>query len=308
MNTMPSRYGRVAVLYGGESPEREVSLDSGAAVLNALLAEGVDAEGIDAAHCDLWSLPARGIDRVWNALHGGAGEDGTVQGALGLLSLPVTGSGVLASALAMDKLRSKAVLGAHGVRTVGGSALARGAALPTTLRFPVFVKPASGGSSLGAGPVATADALPAAVAAAHVLDPVALVEPLLPGPEYTVGIVGERALPSIRIDADADAAFYDYDAKYRSDDTEFVCPGGDSAFEQGLASQALAAFRALGCSGWGRVDFMLDDEGQPCVLEVNTVPGMTSHSLVPHAARVAGMEFGPLCLAILDSTLAGGVH
>ncbi|MEL7311676.1 MAG: D-alanine--D-alanine ligase [Pseudomonadota bacterium] len=308
MTPAADRYGRVAVLLGGRSGEREVSLDSGAAVLAALQSAGVDAVAFDPADRDLAELRRDGVSRVWNALHGGAGEDGTVQGALAMLGLPCTGSGVLGSALAMDKARSKAVLSARGVRTVGGHAVQRGAALPSDIRYPVFVKPSNGGSSLGARPVSDVSELNDAVAAAHALDDVALIEPLLPGPEYTVGVLGQDTLPVIRIDATN--VFYDYDAKYESEATRFTCPAFEpgSADAQRLAAQSLAAFGALGCSGWGRVDFLLDESGTPYVLEVNTVPGMTSHSLFPHAAGVAGIDFESLCLAILDTSFSGGAH
>ncbi|MEM6817338.1 MAG: D-alanine--D-alanine ligase [Pseudomonadota bacterium] len=308
MTPVVDRYGRVAVLLGGKSGEREVSLDSGRAVAKALQQAGLDVVPFDPAERALHELQAEGVTRVWNALHGGDGEDGTIQGALAILGIPVTGSGVMASALAMDKVRSKAVMAAHGVRVVGGRVLRRGAALPVDLDYPVFVKPSNGGSSLGALPVADADALADAVAVAHALDDTVLIEPLLPGPEYTVGVLDQRALPPIRIDAGNE--FYDHAAKYTSEETRFVCPAvaADSELGQRFAAQSLAAFNALGCRGWGRVDFMMDGEGVPCVLEVNTVPGMTSHSLVPHAAGVAGIDFQSLCLAILDTSFAGEVH
>lgn len=306
MNAVAQRYGKVAVLLGGESGEREVSLESGGAVANALASAGLSVIEFDPAKRAMHELRTDGVKRVWNALHGGAGEDGTIQGALEMLGLPYTGSGVLASALAMDKQRAKAVLAAHGVKTVGGQGLHRGAALPVDLDYPVFVKPANGGSSLGAQRVESASALSEALSSAHALDEVVLVEPLLPGPEYTVGILDGAALPSIRIDSDN--AFYDYNAKYESEQTRFTCPGApeDSALGQLLAAQALAAFSALGCQGWGRVDFMLQADDTPVVLEVNTVPGMTTHSLVPHAAAVAGINFEALCLAILDTSFSGG--
>ncbi len=308
MTPVLDRYGRVAVLFGGKSGEREVSLDSGAAVADALQQAGLDVVRFDPAERALHELQSEGISRVWNALHGGDGEDGTIQGALAMLGIPVTGSGVMASALAMDKMRSKAVMAAHGVRVVGGRTLRRGAALPVDLEYPVFVKPSNGGSSLGALPVADSGALAEAVAIAHALDDTVLIEPLLPGPEYTVGVLDQRALPPIRIDAGNE--FYDYAAKYTSEETRFVCPavGADTELGQRFAAQSLAAFNALGCAGWGRVDFMMDGDGVPCVLEVNTVPGMTSHSLMPHAASVAGIDFQSLCLAILDTSFVGGVH
>ena len=245
MTPVTDRYGRVAVLYGGRSGERAVSLDSGAAVLAALQTAGLDAIPFDPAERELGELRGEGVHRVWNALHGGAGEDGTLQGALAMLELPVTGSGVLASALAMDKERSKAVLRARGVNTVGGHAVRRGAALPSDVQYPVFVKPASGGSSLGARPVTESSALTDALAAEHALDDVALIEPLLPGPEYTVGILGRSALPAIRIDAGN--VFYDYDAKYESEATKFTCPAftSDNELAQRLAAPVAAGGGAV---------------------------------------------------------------
>ncbi|MEM8548415.1 MAG: D-alanine--D-alanine ligase [Pseudomonadota bacterium] len=296
-------FGRIAVLYGGHSGERDVSLTSGRAVASALQSVGVDAVLFDPAAMPLEDLKAQGFAACWNALHGGAGEDGTVQGALETLGIPYTGSGVLGSALAMDKQRAKAVLAAAGIPVPAGIVLVAGDDLPPLPSLPVFVKPVASGSSLGNTPVHTQAALPAAVAAALTHDSRALIEPLLSGPEMTVGVVGDLALPAIRIEAGN--AFYDYDAKYTSSDTRFQCPGtDDAALAKQLETLALRSFRALDCRGWGRVDFMLDESGEPFVLEVNTVPGMTSHSLVPHAAGVAGWTFADLCVRILEL----GVH
>ncbi|MEO0614982.1 MAG: D-alanine--D-alanine ligase [Pseudomonadota bacterium] len=297
-------FGRVAVLYGGVSPERDVSLDSGAAVHAALVSRGVDAELFDPAERALAELASAGFDRAWNALHGGAGEDGRLQGALSILGVPYTGSGVLGSALAMDKIRSKQLLAASGVAVPTSLALRRGEPIPGAVTFPVFVKPVSGGSSLGAAPVHEARELESALEKAWAQDDTALIEPLLPGPEYTVGVLAGRALPSIRIEAAG--RFYDYDAKYVDDDTRFECPAladGDP-LAAALATAALRSFEVLGCSGWGRADLMLDSAGVPQVLEVNTVPGMTSHSLVPCAAAAAGIDFPELCWRVLQTSFA----
>lgn len=295
-------FGRVAVLYGGDSPERSVSLESGGEVHAALVAGGVDAHLFDPAERPLGELVSGGFDRAWNALHGGAGEDGRIQGALSVLDVPYTGSGVLGSAIAMDKVRSKRLLAASGVAVPASLVLKRGEPIPGALTFPLFVKPVSGGSSLGSSPVHDAEALPAALDAAWAQDATALIEPLLPGPEYTIGILHGRALPSIRIEAAGH--FYDFEAKYVDEATRFDCPAlpdGDP-LAAALATAAVTSFDALGCAGWGRVDLMLDAGGAPQVLEVNTVPGMTSHSLVPCAARAAGIDFAALCWQVLETS------
>ncbi|MEM9173530.1 MAG: D-alanine--D-alanine ligase [Pseudomonadota bacterium] len=293
-------FGKVAVLYGGRSAEREVSLASGQAIATALDSRGVDAQLFDPAERALTELVDIGVSRVWNALHGGEGEDGRVQGALAMLGIPFTGSGVLGSALAMDKQRSKMVLAAQGIPVPDGFVVHADQTPREPDAYPVFVKPVAGGSSLGTTAVTCASAYQDALSEAFRFDREAMVEPQLQGPEMTVGVIGSRALPSIRIEAAN--AFYDYDAKYASDATRFVCPGSDdSALEAHLTKLALASVKALGCRGWARVDFMLDAQGNPHVLEVNTVPGMTDHSLVPHAAKVAGIDFAQLCLTILES-------
>ena len=297
-----SDFGRVAVLYGGNSPERSVSLDSGGEVHAALVSKGVDAHLFDPSERPLAELAGGGFDRAWNALHGGAGEDGRIQGALSMLGVPYTGSGVLGSAIAMDKVRSKRLLAASGVAVPTSLVLQRGEPIPGALTFPLFVKPVSGGSSLGSAPVHAADALPEALEAAWAQDETALIEPLLPGPEYTIGILHGRALPSIRIEAAGH--FYDFEAKYVDEATRFDCPAlpdGDP-LAAALATAAVTSFEALGCTGWGRVDLMLDANGAPQVLEVNTVPGMTSHSLVPCAARAAGIDFAELCWQVLETS------
>ena len=302
----PGDFGRVAVMYGGNSSEREVSLDSGNAVLQALLSRGVDARGWDPAEKSLVEFAAAGFDRVWIALHGPGGEDGALQGALQWLDMPYTGSGVMASALAMDKVRSKKLFRAAGIATpdyvvINNTGDARVAA--DELGFPMIFKPVGQGSSVGMSKVFDPDDLDAAVDLALSFDGVALVERCIVGDEYTVAVLQGQALPSIRIETPR--VFYDYRAKYESDRTRYHCPGTvDAKVEQQYASLALAAFAELGCTGWGRVDFMTGSDGQPLVLEVNTVPGMTSHSLVPMAAKAAGIDFEELCWRVLETSFA----
>ena len=299
-------YGRVAVLYGGRSAEREVSLKSGAAALAALKASGVDAVGIDAAASDLLAQLADGaFDRAFIALHGRGGEDGTLQGALDWLGLPYTGSGVLGSALAMDKLRAKQIWQARGLPTAPYRLAAPDSdwdAVVAALGLPLMVKPAREGSSIGMSKVERVKDLPAAVATAAAHDPQVLVERYIGGGEYTVGIVGGRVLPAIKLETPN--AFYDYEAKYLRDDTRYLCPCGLPAEqERALQQLALDAFQALDCAGWGRVDLLLDASGAPYLMEANTVPGLTDHSLVPMAARAVGLSFEQLMLAILDTSL-----
>lgn len=301
-----SEFGRVAVLLGGSSSERDVSLDSGAAVLEALKARNVDATAWDPALRTMPEFAAAGFDRVWNALHGPGGEDGVVQGALDWLGLPYTGSGVMASALAMDKLRSKRLFAAADIptpayRAASTAADARQAA--AELGYPLVVKPVRQGSSIGMSRVQVADELDAAFDLALRHDDVALIEACIAGDEITVGILQDTTLPSIRIETPR--SFYDYRAKYESDRTRYVCPGSeDGDVEARYAELALRAFDELGCAGWGRVDFMHESGGEPQVLEVNTVPGMTSHSLVPMAARAAGIGFEELCWRVLETSFA----
>ena len=297
-------FGRVAVLYGGKSAEREVSLDTGKAVLGALLARGVDAVGWDPAEHALSDLAAAGFDRIWIALHGPGGEDGAIQGALQWLGLPYTGSGVMASALAMDKVRSKRIFDAAGIPTPDYAIVrnrSHAVLAAEDFGFPLILKPAGQGSSVGMTKVFDPEDLNAAVDLALSFDDVALVERCIVGDEYTVAVLHGEALPSIRIETPR--VFYDYRAKYESDRTRYHCPGtGHEDIEQLYASLALAAFGELGCSGWGRVDFMAGSDGQPLVLEVNTVPGMTSHSLVPMAAKTSGIDFEELCWRILETS------
>ena len=301
-------FGRVAVLFGGDSAEREVSLDTGAAVLAALQARGVDALGWDPAERSIFTLADAGIDRVWIALHGPGGEDGAIQGALQWMGMPYTGSGVMASALAMDKVRSKRVFDAAGIPTPAYMVVrshAHALLAAEDFGYPLIVKPACQGSSVGMSKVFEPDDLSAAVDLALGYDDIAIVEPCIIGDELTVSVLQGQALPSIRIETPR--VFYDYRAKYESDRTQYHCPGTtDAAEEARYAALALAAFAEIGCEGWGRVDFMTGDDGQPLVLEVNTVPGMTSHSLVPMAAKAVGIDFESLCWRILETSMTAG--
>lgn len=301
----PEQFGRVAVLQGGDSAEREISLMTGAAVTAALLRRGVDAEAIDPAGQPLHRLLDQRFDRVWIALHGGGGEDGTVQGALSNLGLPFTGSGVLGCALAMDKYRSKLVLEAAGLPTPKWMMLdspARLGEVPECLGLPVVVKPASEGSSVGMSKVEHASELETAWQTASRHDPNVLIERWIEGGEYTAAILQGQVLPMIRIETPR--SFYDYEAKYFSDTTQYFCPSGLAPEREAeFASMCETAFAAIGCSGWGRVDFLLDQYGKPFILELNTVPGMTDHSLVPMAARQAGIDFDELVWRILETSL-----
>ncbi|MBS0558283.1 MAG: D-alanine--D-alanine ligase [Proteobacteria bacterium] len=301
------QFGRVAVVMGGNSAEREVSLNSGQNVLAALKARGVDAHGIDGIPALLDALRAGHFARVFNILHGRGGEDGVLQGALASLGVPVTGSGVLGSALSMDKIRTKQVWQSLGLPTPGYARFAKGGnigAAIAQLGLPVVVKPSHEGSSVGITRVRKQADLAAAVEQAARYDGELLIEQLIDGDEFTVGILHDAALPSIRIVPAGE--FYDYHAKYVADDTQYVCPGLDEAGEREIRALALAAFTAAGCSGWGRVDFMRDRAGKFFLLEVNTTPGMTSHSLVPKAARAVGIDFEELCWRILETSVAEG--
>lgn len=304
----PRRFGKVAVLMGGLSAERDVSLNSGGAVLRALRARGVDAHGIDAGRDVLQVLEVGGYQRVFIMLHGRGGEDGVIQGALETLGLPYTGSGVLGSALSMDKLRTKRLWQSHGLPTPAFAELSAGADLAVQVQgvaLPMILKPVHEGSSFGMTKVQDISELQAAWQAAAGFDDTVMAEHWISGSEYTMGIVGRQALPLIRIETPR--SFYDFKAKYDADDTQYHCPCGlDAATERQLQAMALQAFDVLGCSGWGRVDFMMDGNGRPWLLEVNTVPGMTDHSLLPKAARQAGMDFDTLVWRILETTLARG--
>jgi D-alanine-D-alanine ligase len=296
-------FGRVAVLYGGQSSEREVSLDSGRNVLEALRRAGVAAEGVDGIEALLAGIAARRFDRVFNIMHGGAGESGVVQGLLAALGVPFTGSGVLGSALTLDKVRTKQVWLAVGLPTPRYQRLSAGGDVQAAARavgFPLIVKPSLEGSSVGVSRVFNANQLPAAVTLAARYAGELLIETLIEGGEYTVAILDGVALPSIRIVPAGE--YYDYHAKYVAEDTKYLCPGLEGAAEQAMRTLALDAFIASGASGWGRVDLMRDQSGGNWLLEVNTTPGMTSHSLVPKAARAAGIEFDELVLRILNTS------
>ena len=300
-------FGRVAVLLGGKSAEREVSLKSGTMVLNALRSRGVDAHGFDPKERDVAALVKERFDRAFIALHGRFGEDGTVQGVLEWLGIPYTGSGVLASALAMDKLRTKRIWQAEGLPTAPYAVLTRESDLKAVARrlgTPLFVKPASEGSSVGMSKVKRAADLEEAFALAVNYDPVVIAEKFVDGPELTVGMLGEQVLPIIRIETPRE--FYDYEAKYIANDTRYLIPCGlPKAKERQLQALGLKAFRAVGCIGWGRVDLMLNRRGRPYLLEINTSPGMTDHSLVPMAARAIGLSYEDLCIKILERAHVG---
>jgi D-alanine-D-alanine ligase len=305
----PKDFGRVAVLLGGWSSERQVSLWSGQGVLEALQRRGVDAVAVDADREGILQLGKQGYDRAFNVLHGTGGEDGTVQAVLELQNIPCTGSGVLASALAMDKLRSKRMWKAEGLPTPDWMLLREpGDALKAAQQFgfPLFIKPSEEGSSVGISKVKTAAQLDAAYRDARGADPqhprAAMAERFVAGGDYTCAILDGQALPLIRIEPEGE--FYDYHAKYISEQTRYHCPAGlDPLHEAELQTLCARAFEMVGGRGWGRVDFMLDAQGQAWLLEVNTVPGMTTHSLVPMAARATGMDYEALCWAVLETTL-----
>jgi len=304
--TDPRQFGRVAVVFGGDSSEREISLISGQAVLAALKERGVDAHPFDPRDLPLAELLARRFERVWIALHGPGGEDGTLQGALEYLGVPYTGSGVMGSAIGMDKLRTKRLALAVGVPTADFVVLASPRdfeAAVERLGLPLIVKPATQGSSVGMSKVERTEELPAAYEAAATFEPLVFAEAWLPGKEYTVAILQGEALPSIRIETPR--VFYDYQAKYFRDDTRYFCPSGLSASaEAHLRNLGIAAFESAGASGWGRADFVMDATGRPLLLEINTIPGMTSHSLVPMAARAAGIDFENLVWRVLETSFA----
>jgi D-alanine-D-alanine ligase len=296
----------VVVLMGGRSAERRISLQSGSAVLQALQDAGIEAVGLDAAGENLLAeLAGGGYARAFIALHGRGGEDGVIQGLLDVLGLPYTGSGVLGSALAMDKLRTKQVWESAGVPTPALTLLRSMAdvlALQAVLQYPVIIKPAHEGSSIGISKVTDAGQLETAWRLARRYDEEVFAEQWIEGAEYTAGILAAEVLPLIRLETPN--TFYDYAAKYEADTTRYLLPCGlEEAREMALQAQSLAAFQAVGASGWGRVDFMLDAAGQPWFIEVNTVPGLTDHSLVPMAARAAGLDFTRLVCRILETTL-----
>lgn len=302
--TDPSRFGRVAVVMGGNSSEREVSLNSGANVLTALRARGVDATPIDGIPALLAHIRAGLCDRVFNILHGRGGEDGVLQGTLDALGVPYTGSGVLGSALTMDKVRTKQVWQALGIPTPAFAVLHPGAdvaAAVASVGLPAIVKPSREGSSVGVTRVFAAADIDAAIELARRYDGELLVERMIVGPELTVGVLDGQALPSIRIVPAGE--FYDYHAKYVAEDTQYLCPGCDEPAESAVRALCERAFAAVGSSGWGRIDVMCDLAGNFYLLEVNTTPGMTSHSLVPKAAARAGISFEELCWRILETSV-----
>jgi D-alanine-D-alanine ligase len=299
MNRSP---GKVAVLMGGPSAEREISLISGTAVLKALRSKGVDAHAFDPAERDLFELRREGFARVFIALHGRFGEDGTVQGALEVMRLPYTGSGVMASALAMDKWRTKLVWEAAGIPTPRFAMVREDSdweKVARKLGLPLIVKPAREGSTLGITKVrAPTDLVPAWRLAAR-FDELVLAEEFVEGQELTASILGDAALPLVRIEAPG--GNYDYQNKYFTDDTRYHCPAGvRPELEDEIRAAAVKSFRVLGCRGWGRADVMLRADGTYSFLEMNTSPGMTGHSLVPIAARAAGLAYADLCMRILE--------
>ena len=309
-NILTNKFGKVAVLLGGKSGEREVSLKSGHAVLAALLRQGLDAHAFDTASQELSALKV--FDNVMINLHGRGGEDGTIQGVLELMGIPYTGSGVMASSVGMDKWRTKLLWKALNIATPDFevvNAQSDFAAIENKLGLPLFVKPANEGSSIGITKVKNKGELQAAYLLAAKADPLVIAEKFVGGGEYTVGILedanaGLIALPIIRIVPKNE--FYDYEAKYLRDDTEYLCPCGLSAEkEMQIQTEALQAFRAIGCTGWGRVDFLMDEVGNHYFLEVNTSPGMTDHSLVPMAAKAAGINFDELVIKIMESANVG---
>jgi len=298
-------FGKVAVLLGGDSTEREISLLSGNAVLAALIRRGVNAHAFDPLNRPLQNLTSEGFERAWIALHGPGGEDGAMQGALEWLGVPYTGSGVLASALTMDKLKTKRVVVGAGYAAPEYAVLSSPADLQPALDrigLPMMVKPASQGSSVGITKVKTAAELPPAYAEARAIDPIVFAETFVTGDEYTVGVLQDRGLPSIRIEPATE--FYDYQAKYFRNDTQYHCPSGlDAKAEAELQAAALAAFQVTDCAGWGRVDFMRDRAtGRFYFIEINTTPGMTDHSLVPMAARQSGIDFAELVWRVLETS------
>ena len=305
MTASLTHFGRVAVLYGGTSSEREISLLTGAEIIQALELLGVETVAIDIKENALDAIAKANVDRAFIALHGPGGEDGTLQGALEYLKIPYTGSGVMASALAMDKLRCKQLWKGIGLATTDFAALNQSTDWQATMNQlggSVVVKPACEGSSVGMSIAKSAQQLEQAWQLAAQYDAKVLAEPQLTGDEYTVAILDGKALPSIRIQANA--TFYDYEAKYHSDKTEYFCPSGlDVEREKELAKLSIDAFNSIDGRGWGRVDVMADQNGRFNLLEVNTVPGMTSHSLVPMAGLAAGLKFEDVVRAILEGSL-----
>lgn len=306
---MSADFGKVAVLFGGHSAEREVSLNSGTAVLNALIEQGVDAHGIDPKYDDISKMKAQGFDRAFIALHGRGGEDGVIQGFLSALNIPFTGSDVSSSAIGMDKAKTKQIWQSCDLPTANYQLIIKDdfvlSSVPERLKDlsgTVMVKPVHEGSSIGMAKANSAEQLLQALESAFKFDNKVLLEAWITGDEFTVSILNGKALPAISMKTNNE--FYDYEAKYQSSDTEYLCPCGLNSNELNeLNSLAEEAFKAIGCSGWGRVDFMRDSNKNWLLLEVNTVPGMTKTSLVPKAAKEAGISFDHLVLSILEQTL-----
>lgn len=303
--TSPEQFGKVAILFGGLSAEREISLKSGTAVTKALLNSGVNAVAVDADYETLKYLQNDDFDRAFIALHGRWGEDGVIQGGLESIGIPYTGCNVAASAIAMNKVMTKRIWQSAGLPTAEFMVVKQLSDLKNVKEscgFPVFVKPALEGSSVGISRVDAAEQLSSAFELAQQQNSGVLIEKFIEGPELTVGILDGQALPAIRIEVTS--KFYDYVAKYQSNDTQYHCPAGlSNSLEQEVQALALEAFDVIGANSWGRVDIMLDSQQKPYLIELNTVPGMTDHSLVPMAAKQAGLSFEQLCWLILESSL-----
>jgi D-alanine-D-alanine ligase len=305
-----SKFGKVAVLLGGKSAERGVSLDSGTAVLEALVRSGVDAEGFDPQERSVTELV--GYDRAFIVLHGRGGEDGQIQGVLEWLNIPYTGTGVQGSAIGMDKVKTKQVWQGSELPTAPYRIVSKDSDLNEivgSIGLPFIIKPVHEGSSIGMSKVEKIEDFAEAIAKAAVHDAVVMAEKWITGREFTIVILNGQALPVIRLEPPKDVAFYDYEAKYNRNDVQYGIPCGLTEDEEKrLQALCLRAFQAVGASGWGRIDAMQDENGNFWLLEVNTVPGMTSHSLVPKAAKAVGLDFDQLCVAILEQTLNGAVH
>lgn len=305
-----SKFGKVAVLLGGKSAERGVSLDSGTAVLEALVRSGVDAEGFDPQERSVTELV--GYDRAFIVLHGRGGEDGQIQGVLEWLNIPYTGTGVQGSAIGMDKVKTKQVWQGSELPTAPYRIVSKDSDLNEivgSIGLPFIIKPVHEGSSIGMSKVEKIEDFAEAIAKAAVHDAVVMAEKWITGREFTIVILNGQALPVIRLEPPKDVAFYDYEAKYNRNDVQYGIPCGLTEDEEKrLQALCLRAFQAVGASGWGRIDAMQDEKGNFWLLEVNTVPGMTSHSLVPKAAKAVGLDFDQLCVAILEQTLNGAVH
>ena len=305
-----SKFGKVAVLLGGKSAEREVSLDSGTAVLEALVRSGVNAEAFDPQQRSVTELV--NYDRAFIVLHGRGGEDGQIQGVLEWLNVPYTGTGVQGSAIGMDKVKTKQVWQGSELPTAPYRIVTKdsdAADIVNSLGLPLIIKPVHEGSSIGMSKVEKIEDFAEAIAKATEHDAVVMAEQWITGREFTIVVLNGQALPVIRLEPPQDVAFYDYEAKYQRNDVQYGIPCGlTEAEEQQLKALSLRAFQAVGASGWGRIDAMQDEQGNFWLLEVNTVPGMTSHSLVPKAAAAVDYSFDDLCVAILEQTLTGSAH